>query len=55
MRDEKGNVVKKDDHVMDAFRYAYMTRDIAKTQLGATNTTWAAPQGVSGSYRGMFN
>ena len=33
MRDEKGNVVKKDDHVMDAFRYAYMTRDIHKTEM----------------------
>jgi phage terminase large subunit-like protein len=33
MRDEKGNVVKKNDHVMDAFRYAYMTRDIAQTEM----------------------
>jgi len=55
MRDEKGNVVKKDDHVMDAFRYAYMTRDIAQTQLAATNTTWSSSGGVSGQFRGMFN
>ena len=25
MKDEKGNVVKKNDHIMDAFRYAQMT------------------------------
>lgn len=28
-RDEKGRVVKVNDHVMDAWRYAVMTRDIA--------------------------
>jgi phage terminase large subunit-like protein len=28
-RDEKGNVIKTKDHVMDAWRYAVMTRDIA--------------------------
>lgn len=33
IRDEKGNVVKQDDHRMDAFRYGYMTRDIAKNEL----------------------
>ena len=33
MRDEKGNVVKKNDHVMDSFRYAYMTRDIAQNEM----------------------
>lgn len=54
MRDEKGNVVKKDDHVMDAFRYCYMTRDIAKTQMDAERTSWSAPVGVSGQYRGNF-
>ena len=32
-RNEKGEVVKKDDHLCDAFRYAVMTRDIAKTEL----------------------
>ena len=40
MRDEKGNVVKKNDHVMDAFRYAYMTRDIAKTELECKPTAY---------------
>lgn len=40
MRDEKGNVVKKNDHVMDAFRYAYMTRDIAKTELETRPTAY---------------
>ena len=54
MRDEKGNVVKKDDHVMDAFRYAWMTRDIAKTQMEATKREYAAPAGVSGQYRNNF-
>lgn len=32
-RDEKGKVVKQNDHVMDAWRYAVMTRDIAITEL----------------------
>lgn len=32
-RNEKGDVVKKDDHLCDALRYAVMTRDIAKTEL----------------------
>ena len=54
MRDEKGNVVKKDDHVMDAFRYAFMTRDIAKTEMEATQDEWTSPQGVSGQYRGAM-
>ncbi len=53
-RDEKGNVVKVDDHACDAFRYAYMTRDISKTELDATRTTWEAPVGVSGQYRNNF-
>lgn len=50
MRDEKGNVVKKNDHVMDAFRYAYMTRDIADTELGQTPTNYS-PGMVSAQYR----
>jgi hypothetical protein len=54
MRDEKGNVVKANDHVMDSFRYAYLTRDIAKTEMEATNDTWLSPAGVSGAYRGNF-
>lgn len=31
-RDEKGHVIKKNDHLMDAFRYAVMTRDLAKPE-----------------------
>jgi hypothetical protein len=50
MRDEKGHVVKKNDHVMDAFRYAYMTRDIAETELGARPSQYNAGV-VSQQYR----
>jgi phage terminase large subunit-like protein len=32
-RDEKGNVVKRNDHRIDSWRYAVMTRDIAKVKL----------------------
>lgn len=32
-RDEKGHVVKKNDHLCDALRYSVMTRDIAITEL----------------------
>lgn len=32
-RDEKGNVVKKNDHLCDALRYAVMTRDISTTSI----------------------
>lgn len=32
-RNEKGEVVKKDDHLCDALRYGVMTRDIATTEL----------------------
>lgn len=36
-RDEKGNIVKKNDHRMDAWRYAIFTRDkILKTEAEAT-------------------
>ena len=31
-RDEKGHVVKKNDHLCDALRYAVMTRDIAELE-----------------------
>lgn len=34
-RNEKGEVVKKDDHLCDAWRYGVMTRDIACTELAA--------------------
>jgi hypothetical protein len=54
MRDEKGNVVKKDDHTMDAFRYAYMTRDIAKNEMEAKKREFQPATGVSGQYRGQF-
>jgi phage terminase large subunit-like protein len=54
MRDEKGHVVKKDDHVMDAWRYCWMTRDIAKTQMEATKREYTAPAGVSGQYRNNY-
>ena len=50
MRDEKGNVVKKDDHVMDAFRYAYMTRDIAKTEMETKPNNYVHGM-VSNQYR----
>jgi hypothetical protein len=32
-RDEKGNVIKKDDHLVDSLRYGVMTRDIAKNEI----------------------
>jgi len=32
-RDEKGKIVKENDHLMDGFRYAIMGRDIATTEL----------------------
>lgn len=42
-KDEKGNVVKKDDHIMDSFRYAVMTgRNLA------TNEHLSSPQPYSG-------
>lgn len=34
-RDEKGRVIKANDHLMDSWRYSIMTRDIAKTNLAA--------------------
>jgi phage terminase large subunit-like protein len=38
-RDEKGNVVKKDDHMMDSFRYAIMTgRDLAVNEMESKST-----------------
>lgn len=36
-RDEKGNVIKKNDHLADSWRYAVMTRDIAINELQAKN------------------
>lgn len=54
MRDEKGNVVKSGDHVMDAFRYAYMTRDIAKNQQSASASQYNSSVGVSPQYRGAI-
>lgn len=54
MRDEKGNVVKRDDHCCDAFRYAYMTRDIAKNKQDLASQAYNPSVGVSGSYRGNF-
>ena len=32
-RDQKGNVVKENDHRSDCLRYAFMTRDIAKVEI----------------------
>jgi len=32
-RDEKGKIVKENDHLMDSWRYAIMGRDIATTEL----------------------
>jgi len=38
-RDEKGKIIKNNDHLMDAFRYAYMNgMDYAKNELEATRT-----------------
>ena len=54
MRDEKGNVVKRDDHCMDAFRYAWMTRDIAKNQMETVKRDYHPAAGVSSQYRGNF-
>jgi hypothetical protein len=38
-RNERGHVVKVNDHLCDAFRYAVMTRDIATTEI-AVNTNF---------------
>jgi phage terminase large subunit-like protein len=38
-RDERGNVIKANDHCCDALRYGYMTRDIAKTNLATRLNT----------------
>ena len=38
-RDEKGHVIKANDHCCDALRYAYMTRDLAKTKLSTRVNT----------------
>jgi phage terminase large subunit-like protein len=38
-RDEKGKIIKKDDHLMDALRYAIFTKDIAKAKPILTNTS----------------
>lgn len=54
MRDEKGNVVKKDDHIMDAWRYAYMTRDIAINEMESKKRDYQASNIVSSQYRGQF-
>lgn len=52
-RDEKGQVVKKDDHVMDAWRYAIMTRDkTLQTEVEARGPDQTIPYGqVSPQYR----
>ena len=36
-RDEKGKIVKKNDHLCDALRYAYMTKDIATQQVPSSS------------------
>ena len=41
-RDEKGSVIKLNDHCCDSLRYAYMTRDLAKTKLATVNRVSAA-------------
>lgn len=37
-RNEKGEVIKKEDHLCDSLRYAVMTRDIASTELAQNST-----------------
>lgn len=50
-RDEKGKIIKSNDHLMDAFRYLIMTgRDIATTEQ-ATKPTNYVPGMVSSQYR----
>ena len=50
-KDEKGRVVKTDDHIMDCFRYAIMTgRDLAVNKQEATPTPYYQT-GVSPQYR----
>jgi phage terminase large subunit-like protein len=39
IRDEKGQVVKKADHLCDAMRYAVMTRDIAENEGPLNNSS----------------
>lgn len=36
-RDEKGKVIKKNDHLCDSLRYGVMTRDIAKNEMSTKN------------------
>jgi phage terminase large subunit-like protein len=49
-KDEKGNIVKKEDHILDAFRYAIMTgRDKAINKMEATPVR--NPAMVSHNYR----
>jgi len=47
-RDEKGRVMKSNDHLMDSLRYMVMKRDIAKTELQAKPVAF---NGVSNQYR----
>lgn len=50
-RDEKGRVVKKNDHIMDSFRYAIMTgRDLAMNEMMVKPTQHKAPT-VSAQYK----
>jgi hypothetical protein len=42
-RDEKGHVVKQDDHRADAWRYAIMTRDIACVELNTATKLSSTP------------
>ena len=50
-KDEQGRVVKKDDHIMDAFRYSQMTGvDLATNEMTAKPDI-AMPRWVSPQYR----
>lgn len=48
-RDEKGKIIKSNDHLMDAFRYAFMNgQDFAKSEMEATRVRKAGNNLPSG-------
>lgn len=47
-RDEKGRVVKSNDHLQDAFRYAIMRREVAKVEIAKTHRKQYTPNTTGG-------